>query len=420
MVHGGLLRHSLQLIEQPSSHDPTSFLLVPSSIRQAGENLASWLGSHFPGHGVAPAEFDPNTSAPVLAAKKLKDEVQRVVDYYAKDCPHSQNLDPVWKGAQKDWEAAGHSVKLKWQQKECYGADWKKGKDYEDCQKEGIESFPTIKYYYGKKDQFGEEILEHNDKDRLLDFIESRADPQAWDKKAAAFGLTPEQEDAGLSASWGEGQYMAPAPHFGGGKVVDYYSTDCVHCQHLDPVWKNAQRMWKEDHPSANSDLVQWEKKECFGSRWEPGKDYGECQAQGIHSFPTVRFHAANSDAFEDFTAQRTAKNLLNFVNERAQPADGWEQAPADTQAVATAPAKAARQADAHDKQVEDKPEPVVAKVGKPDDHETISKKKADTQKAPTKGDLQVPEQATLAPLLPAVLLAPQRRAPSRHGARFL
>eukprot|EP00439_Symbiodinium_sp_Y106_P035106 s3247_g4.t1 len=331
-VAGGVVGKpaSSEIVGLESWQDPTSFLLVPSSIRQAGENLASWLGSHFPGHGVAPAEFDPNTSAPVLAAKKLKDEVQRVVDYYAKDCPHSQNLDPVWKGAQKDWEAAGHSVKLKWQQKECYGADWKKGKepplDYEDCQKEGIESFPTIKYYYGKKDQFGEEILEHSDKDRLLDFIESRADPQAWDKKAAAFGLTPEQEemvpsgtfvlhnnrDAGLSASWGEGQYMAPAPHFGGGKVVDYYSTDrdargychntgdCVHCQHLDPVWKNAQRMWKEDHPSANSDLVQWEKKECFGSRWEPGKDYGECQAQGIHSFPTVRFHAANSDAFED------------------------------------------------------------------------------------------------------------------------
>ena len=30
--------------------------------------------------------------------------------------------------------------------------DWKKGKDFETCQAEGIESFPTIKYYYGKKE----------------------------------------------------------------------------------------------------------------------------------------------------------------------------------------------------------------------------------------------------------------------------
>lgn len=39
-------------------------------------------------------------------------------------------------------------------------------------QQEGIESFPTIKYYYGKKDQLGEEILEHSDKDAgRLDFV---------------------------------------------------------------------------------------------------------------------------------------------------------------------------------------------------------------------------------------------------------
>lgn len=28
------------------------------------------------------------------------------------------------------------------------------------------------------------------------------------------------------------------------------------------------------------------QEKECFGARWEPGKDYGECQTQGIHSLP--------------------------------------------------------------------------------------------------------------------------------------
>ncbi|OLP83109.1 hypothetical protein AK812_SmicGene36172 [Symbiodinium microadriaticum] len=233
-------------------------------------------------------------------------------------------------------EVAGHSVKLKWQQ----------------------------------KDQFGEEILEHSDKDRLpgihrpykstqlLDFIESRADPQ----------------DAGLSASWGEGQYMAP---------------DCVHCQHLDPVWKNAQRMWKEDHPNANGDLVQcpgttirWEKKECFGSRWEPGKDYGECQV--MNSFPNngscqlVRQAAGSFEsyllarngcvenvgrpyagvAFEALLARGFAGQAMflastaDFASVELQrrldtgegPDDSSEpdapKAPADTQAVAAAPAK--------------------------------------------------------------------------------
>ena len=33
------------------------------------------------------------------------------------------------------------------------------------------------------------------------------------------------------------------------------------------------------------------QEKECFGKRWEPGKDYGECQAQGIHSYPAWPGH---------------------------------------------------------------------------------------------------------------------------------
>ena len=33
----------------------------------------------------------------------------------------------------------------------------------------------------------------------------------------------------------------------------------------------------QEDHPGAEN--VTWEQKECFGPRWEPGKDFGECQA---------------------------------------------------------------------------------------------------------------------------------------------
>jgi len=405
------------MITHPGASE-TSFLLVPGSIRQASESLASWVSSHLPGHtGEAPAASDTVASEQVQAAKKLKDEVQRVVDYYAKDCPHSQRLDPIWKTAQSDWKAAGHTAKLLWQQKECYGADWKEGKDFEECQREGVESFPTIKYYYGKKDSLGEEILEHGDKDRLLDFIESRADPQAWDKKAAAFGLTPEQEDAGLSASWGEGEYLQPPPHYGGGKVVDYYSKDCVHCQHLDPVWKNAQHMWKEDHPNADTDPVQWEKKECFGDRWEPGKDFGECQAQGIHSFPTVRFHANNSDVFEDFTAQRTAKNLVNFVNERAQMPEDWEQYQ-QSQAQAGEPPAAApevpRPSDAQAKHAE---EPVASVK-----HEVVSSKpKGSSPKAPGKVDLKVPEQATVGPLLLPVLLAPKRAAvPRRSGEEFL
>jgi len=404
MVHGEVLAQLPHMDVHVSA-----FILLPSSIRSAGESVADWLQNHWPLNESSTQEADPATTAPVVAAKKLKaDDAQRVVKFYAQDCPHSQALDPIWKAAEKDWKAANHDAKLMWQQKECYAADWKKGKDFKECQKEGIDSFPTIKYYYGKKDQLGEEILEHSDKDRLLDFVESRADPQAWDQKTAAFGLSAEQEDAGLSASWGDGQYMQPAYRYGGGRLVDYFSQDCVHCQHLKPVWKNAQRMWNEEHPGA--DNVQWEEKECFGPRWEPGKDYGECQAQGIHSFPTVRFHPYNSDDFEDFTAQRTAKNLLNFLDERAAP-DNTVPAP-----VATAKVKDAKpildESATKDTTIDtskDKPKkpkeslekPVVpVKPPKPVKMPSVP----EVMKAKETADLKAPEQAMVVPLpcLPA------------------
>eukprot|EP00434_Breviolum_minutum_P025827 symbB.v1.2.022832.t1/scaffold2043.1/size110972/6 len=246
--------------------------------------------------------------------------------------------------------------------------------------------------------------------DRLLDFVESRADPQAWDQKTAAFGLSAEQEDAGLSASWGDGQYMQPAYRYGGGRLVDYFSQDCVHCQHLKPVWKNAQRMWNEEHPGA--DNVQWEEKECFGPRWEPGKDYGECQAQGIHSFPTVRFHPYNSDDFEDFTAQRTAKNLLNFLDERAAP-DNTVPAP-----VATAKVKDAKpildESATKDttidtskdkpKKPKESPEKPVVPVVSPPVAPVKMPSVPEVMKAKETADLKAPEQAMVVPLpcLPA------------------
>ena len=36
---------------------------------------------------------------------------------------------------------------VKWEQKECYGGDWGEGKDHDECMKEGIHSFPTIRFY---------------------------------------------------------------------------------------------------------------------------------------------------------------------------------------------------------------------------------------------------------------------------------
>lgn len=36
---------------------------------------------------------------------------------------------------------------VKWEQKECYGENWGEGRDHDECMKEGIHSFPTVRFF---------------------------------------------------------------------------------------------------------------------------------------------------------------------------------------------------------------------------------------------------------------------------------
>eukprot|EP00931_Biecheleriopsis_adriatica_P120682 TRINITY_DN9579_c0_g1_i1.p1 TRINITY_DN9579_c0_g1~~TRINITY_DN9579_c0_g1_i1.p1 ORF type:complete len:416 (+),score=99.91 TRINITY_DN9579_c0_g1_i1:63-1310(+) len=394
VMHDTLLGHGIDAADLQAAVQMTSFLKVPGLSLM--KDAASWVSNHLPGHSQQ-AESD-------AAAAKSDPDVQRVVDYYSADCPHSQALAPIFKAARQDWEAGGHQVKLVWEKKECYGPGWKTGKDFDECQQAEVDSYPTIKWYYGKKDKYGEEILEQKDSDRLLDFIESRADPDAWYRKTLAFGLTPEQEEAGLDIP----HDIGPPTKFGGGTVVDYAAKDCVHCQMMEPVWKNAKSMWLESHAGNQADVVKWEQKECFGPRWAPGKDYDECQKQGIHTFPTIRFHGKDGDAYEDFTGDRSAKSLLNFVNRSAEPPDS----PDDSQQVEALPSSASKARVSAEEPLEPKDkvaheEPTSAAKDKvPLEQPKASSKAAKDDSS--KGALKAPEQASLSPILPALLFRSQ------------
>mmetsp|Transcript_79443 Transcript_79443/g.207181 ORF Transcript_79443/g.207181 Transcript_79443/m.207181 type:complete len:367 (-) Transcript_79443:98-1198(-) len=296
MVHDVLVHH-IQVAHSPAAKELVSFLDASpllhaweSASRMAADALGSLSsGLHWPYvAGAAPDPAGPH-----------------IVEYYAKDCPHCVHLAPVWQDAQHQWMANHHGdgADVTWQQKECFGPGWAKGRDYAECQRQGVESFPTIKYFPSAKGP-GVEYEDERSADGIQDFLQSQVSAVKADADAA-----------GAAAADAPGVAAAP-------RVVEFYAKDCPHCQDLEPVWKDAKQQWLEANGGEDGG-VTWSQKECFGKGWAQGKDFKECEKAGVEGFPTIKFYNGASE--DEFLDDRTASKLVDFVDSHVNPeANHW------------------------------------------------------------------------------------------------
>jgi len=100
-------------------------------------------------------------------------------------------------------------------------------------------------------------------------------------------------------------------------RMVEYYAAGCPHCQHLEPVWKQAAAHWAHDSEASK---VVWQQKQCLDEDWKPGSDYKECQEQQIMGFPTVKFFPAGSKTGDSFFFERTPEKLEEFAKTGIHP----------------------------------------------------------------------------------------------------
>lgn len=137
----------------------------------------------------------------------------------------------------------------------------------------------------------------------------------------ATAATTAAQEPATQAAAAGAGAETAAAA--APVKVVEFVAKSCPHCQHLEPVWKDAQAQWAAGHEKSN---VTWEQKECFAEGWKPGKDIEECNRSHVRGFPTVRLYHGEQplpEGGDAFRGPRTAAGLLKWVEEHSGSAAG-------------------------------------------------------------------------------------------------
>lgn len=285
MVHDVLVHH-IQVAHPAGVKELVSFLDTSplfnawhSVSRAAQDALGSLSGAlHLP----LAVGADPEPTGP------------HVVEYYAKDCPHCVHLNPIWQDAKHQWTAEHpDGAGVTFQQKECYGPGWGKGRDYVECQKLGVGAFPTIKFFPSAQGA-GEDYDGDRTPEGIQDFLQSRLGEKVHQASAS---------DAAAGAA--EAAEAGP-------RVVEYYAKSCPHCQHLEPTWKAAKQEWDSKH-GFWSDGVAWEQKECFGDGWAKGKDFKECRQAGVEAFPTIKFYSPDSGVV-DFHGDRTPDKLLEFV----------------------------------------------------------------------------------------------------------
>ncbi|CAK9097111.1 unnamed protein product, partial [Durusdinium trenchii] len=186
MVHETLIQHGFELAHSPMVTDAVSFISAGSAmraLRETGHSITHWLGDHFhftdpTDRGAvstpdAPGAVAPNEAPHVKAALDTEATPSadagagRMVEFFAQSCPHCRHLDPIWNDARHRWASTRPEETVSWQQKECYGANWAEGKDHDECMKEGIHSFPTVRFY----SQSGDSVVDFTDErtpDKLI------------------------------------------------------------------------------------------------------------------------------------------------------------------------------------------------------------------------------------------------------------
>jgi len=254
-----------------------------------------------------------------------------MVEFFAQSCPHCQHLEPVWHKATQQW-LADHPDKesggVQWEQKECYGEGWSEGRDHDECMKEGIHSFPAIRFYSTSGSKFAD-FTASRTPEKLLEF--------------AADHSRPSERPVPLEETRAEHPLLAAAVALPPAKVkvVEYVAKSCPHCQSMEPLWQDAQKQWAAENRSD----VQWEQKECFGQGWAPGKDLEECKQSNIEGFPTLKiFGGTAAKAGDEFSSARSVPNILAWVRKYTgeAPADGVAAAKAAAVEASAGPLVAA------------------------------------------------------------------------------
>ncbi|KAL9599756.1 MAG: hypothetical protein Q9219_003639 [cf. Caloplaca sp. 3 TL-2023] len=209
-----------------------------------------------------------------------------LVEFFAPWCGHCKNLAPVYEELAQKFDFANDKVVIG-------KVDADEHKDL--GRKFGVQGFPTLKWFDGKSDK-PEPYEGGRDLDSLSSFITEKTGIKPKVKKAAQSAVEMLNDQTFKN-------------HIGGDKdvLVAFTAPWCGHCKSLAPTWETVA----QDFATEPNVVIAKVDAEAENSK-------STAEAQGVKSYPTIKYFPKGSTTPEPYEGGRSEKDILDFMNEKA------------------------------------------------------------------------------------------------------
>ncbi|PHH64969.1 hypothetical protein CDD81_3606 [Ophiocordyceps australis] len=215
----------------------------------------------------------------------LKSGKPTLVEFFAPWCGHCKTLAPEY---EKLATAFAHSDKVQIAKVDA-DAERDLGKRFD------VQGFPTLKFFDGKSDK-PEDYNDGRDLESLSNFITKKTGVK--DKKKAEMPSNVAMlTDSTFDKTIGGDKHV----------LVAFTAPWCGHCKSLAPIWEIVATNY------AGDDNIIIAKVDA-----EAGNSKAVSEAQGINSYPTIKWFTAGSKEATPFEGGRSEKDILEWVNEKA------------------------------------------------------------------------------------------------------
>ncbi|KAI0544390.1 thioredoxin-like protein [Xylaria curta] len=215
----------------------------------------------------------------------LKSGKPTLVEFFAPWCGHCKNLAPVYEELGQAF-ASSKDVQIA---KVDADAEKALGKRF------GIQGFPTLKWFDGKSDK-PEDYSGGRDLESLTKFITEKTGTKA--KKVLQMPSQVEMlTDSTFKKTIGSDKHV----------FVAFTAPWCGHCKNLAPIWETLA----EDFINEPSVVIAKVDAEAENSK-------ATANANGVTSYPTIKFFPKGSTEAESYDGGRSEVELLEFLNSKA------------------------------------------------------------------------------------------------------
>ncbi|KAL8951878.1 MAG: hypothetical protein Q9222_002184 [Ikaeria aurantiellina] len=209
-----------------------------------------------------------------------------LVEFFAPWCGHCKSLAPVYEEVAQGFEFAKDKIVIG-------KVDADEHKDL--GRKFGVRGFPTLKWFDGKSDK-PENYEGGRDLDSLTAFISEKTGIKPKTKKVAPSAVQMLNDQTFKQEIGGDKDVL-----------VAFTAPWCGHCKSLAPIWETVAR----DYAAEPNVLIA--KVDA-----EAGNSKATAQAQGVKSYPTIKYFPRGSTTPEPYESGRSEKDILTFMNEKA------------------------------------------------------------------------------------------------------